>query len=77
MQFLEKFTTVVVEEKSNEQKKLEISALLFVILIKFALIYLVATVLWPRVMPKLFKGVTPNPSFMSLLGLSVLVNLLL
>lgn len=77
MNLLEKFTTVVVEEKSTEQKKLEMSALLFVILVKFALIYLVATVLWPRIMPDLFKGVKPNPSFTSLLGLSVLVNLLL
>tara|TARA_B110000285_G_scaffold13731_1_gene13559 strand:- start:1635 stop:1868 length:234 start_codon:yes stop_codon:yes gene_type:complete len=77
MNLLEKFTTVVVEEKSNEQKKLEMSTLLFVLLIKLALIYLVATVLWPRIMPDLFKGVKPNPSFTSLLGLSVIVNLLL
>ena len=34
MNLLEKFTTVVVEEKSTEQKKLEMSAILFVILVK-------------------------------------------
>ena len=51
--------------------------LVIALLIKFLLILIVGKLLWPRVMPKLFKGVQANPSFLSLLGLSVIVNLLL
>ena len=75
--FIEKLTNIVIEEKPIDQKRVELSLILFIVLIKFALIYFVSAFLWPRVMPEIFKNVKSNPSFTSLLGLSVLINLLL
>ena len=75
--FIEKLTNIVIEEKPIDQKRVELSLILFIVLIKFALIYFVSAFLWPRVMPEIFKNVKSNPSFTSLLGLSILINLLL
>ena len=47
------------------------------ILIKVGFIAIVAFYLWPYVMPKLFKGVTPNPTFLQILALSVMTGMLL
>tara|TARA_Y100000389_G_C17444122_1_gene510496 strand:- start:1629 stop:1865 length:237 start_codon:yes stop_codon:yes gene_type:complete len=78
MGVIEGFTTVMVDgSTTEEQKKEQLMFLLFALIVKFLLILVVGKLLWPRVMPKLFKGVQANPSFMSLLGLSIIVNLLL
>ena len=74
---LEKLTNIAIEEKPVDEKKVELSFILFIVLIKFALIYFVSAFLWPRVMPEIFKNVKSNPSFTTLVGLSVLINLLL
>ena len=78
MGVIEGFTTVIVNESiSEEEKKNQLMFLVFALLLKFLLISIVGKLIWPHVMPKLFKGVQANPSFLSLLGLSVIVNLLL
>lgn len=78
MGFIEGFTTVIVNDSiSEEEKKNQLSFLVFALLLKFLLILIAGKLIWPHVMPKLFKGVQANPSFLSLLGLSVIVNLLL
>ena len=78
MGVIEGFTTVMIDgSTTEEQKKEQLMFLLFALMVKFLLILVVGKLLWPRVMPKLFKGVQANPSFMSLLGLSIIVNLLL
>lgn len=78
MGVIEGFTTVIIDESiTEEQKKQQMMFLVIALLIKFLLILIVGKLLWPHVMPKLFKGVQANPSFMSLLGLSIIVNLLL
>ena len=78
MGIIEGFTAVVVNEKlSEEEKKNQLLFLVFALLLKFLLILIVGKLIWPHVMPKLFKVVQANPSFLSLLGLSVIVNLLL
>jgi hypothetical protein len=78
MGVIEGFTTVMIDgSTTEEQKKEQVMFLLFALMVKFLLILVVGKLLWPRVMPKLFKGVQANPSFMSLLGLSIIVNLLL
>jgi len=78
MGVIEGFTTVIANDSiSEEQKKNQLMFLVFALLLKFLLILIVGKLIWPHVMPKLFKGVQANPSFLSLLGLSVIVNLLL
>jgi len=78
MGVIEGFTNVMIDgSTTEEQKKEQVMFLLFALMVKFLLILVVGKLLWPRVMPKLFKGVQANPSFMSLLGLSIIVNLLL
>jgi hypothetical protein len=78
MGVIEGFTAVVANDSiSEEEKKTQLMFLVFALLLKFLLILVVGKFIWPRVMPKLFKGVQANPSFLSLLGLSVIVNLLL
>ena len=77
MGYLEGFTTVIVNDSiTDEEKKKQIMFLVFALLLKFLLIFIVGKFLWPHVMRKLFKGVQSNPSFISLLGLSIIINLL-
>ena len=77
MRYLEGFTTVIVNDSiTDEEKKKQIMFLVFALLLKFLLIFIVGKFLWPHVMPKLFKGVQSDPSFISLLGLSIIINLL-
>ena len=70
----------IVEKEKPVQKvnkeKLRMKVVLFV-LIQLGFVLLVSEVLWPRVMPKLFKGVEPKPGFMAILGLSVIAHLLI
>tara|TARA_B100000927_G_C16385677_1_gene437264 strand:+ start:609 stop:845 length:237 start_codon:yes stop_codon:yes gene_type:complete len=74
---VEGFTEVVVSNKTPEEKNEMLKILLVMILIKVFFIAIVAFYLWPYVMPKLFKGVTANPTFLQILALSVMVSMLL
>ena len=51
--------------------------LIFIILMKLILLFIVSAFLWPHIMPKLFSGVTEKPGFLNIVGLSVLMSLLL
>ena len=71
----------IVEKEKPVQKvdkeKLRMKTVLLFVLIQLGFVLLVSEVLWPRVMPKLFKGVEPKPGFMAILGLSVIAHLLI
>jgi len=77
MGLLEGFTNVVVQEHSEGEKQRLYSLMFTVLLIKIALIYAVATFLWPRVMPNVFPTVNANPGFMNILGLSIIFAIIL
>lgn len=70
------YNSVVEDEKKNKEKwQNNIGAILFLVLIKLALIYIVM-LLWPRVMPKLFPSINKNPGYLNLIGLSVILALI-
>lgn len=76
MGIIEGFTNVAISKKEPEEKN-ELMKILFVaILVRLLFIYFVAVFLWPYVMPKLFKNVTANPTFLQILALSIMLNLL-
>ena len=78
MGVIEGFTTVIVNESiSDEEKKNQLMFLVFALLLKFLLILIVGKLIWPHVMPKLFKSAVPNPGFMAILGLSVIAHLII
>ncbi len=74
---IEKFVDSVSasEEKDSHHWYNHLGPLLFVIIIKLALIYLVM-VMWPKVMPKVFPSVNKNPGYINLIGLSVILSLI-
>ena len=74
---MEGFTEVMVSNKTPEEKNEMLKLLIVMILIKIGFIAVVAFYLWPYVMPKLFKGVTTNPTFLQILALSVMISMLL
>ena len=74
---VEGFTNVIVSDKTPEEKNEIMKLLIIMIIIKIGFIAIVAFYLWPYVIPKLFKGVTPNPSFLQILALSVMLGMLL
>ena len=74
---VEGFTNVIVSDKTPEEKNEILKLLIIMIIIKIGFIAIVAFYLWPYVIPKLFKGVTPNPSFLQILALSVMLGMLL
>ena len=55
----------------------QLKIVLLFIVIQLGFIYLVSEVLWPRIMPKLFKSAVEKPGFLPVLGLSVIGHLLL
>ena len=77
MGVIEGFTGIIISDKSQEEKDLMLRILFFALLIRLLFIYIVAVFLWPYVMPKLFKGVTPNPSFLQVLALSVMLSMII
>ena len=74
---VEGFTNVIVSDKTPEEKNEIMKLLIIMIIIKVGFIAIVAFYLWPYVLPKLFKGVTPNPTFLQILALSVMLGMLL
>jgi hypothetical protein len=77
MGVVEGFTDIVISDKSQEEKNLMLKVLFFALVIKLLFIYIVAVFLWPYVMPKLFKGVTSNPSFLQVLALSIMLSMII
>tara|TARA_B100001057_G_C22155310_1_gene683550 strand:+ start:60 stop:293 length:234 start_codon:yes stop_codon:yes gene_type:complete len=77
MGVVEGFTGIIISDKSQEEKDLMLRILFFALLIRLLFIYIVAVFLWPYVIPKLFKGVTPNPTFLQVLALSVMLSMII
>ena len=77
MGIIEGFTNVAISKKEPEEKNELMKVLFVAILVRLLFIYFVAVFLWPYVMPKLFKNVTANPTFLQILALSIMLNLLL
>ena len=78
MGIIEGFATVVLEEEEIEdQYNYQLRFFLLVLMIKLLLIYLVGKFLWPKVMPKISSSIKPNPGFLNLLGLSVIIHIVL
>ena len=50
--------------------------LIMMLIVKLLLIYLVSAFLWPNVMPKLFSNATDSPSFLNVLGFSIIIGIL-
>ena len=77
MGVIEGFTNVMVSDKTESQKKELYSLMIYILLIKVLFIFIVARFLWPAVIPGIFPGVNPNPSFLELVGLSITFSLLM
>tara|TARA_Y100000389_G_scaffold104657_1_gene101562 strand:- start:5139 stop:5372 length:234 start_codon:yes stop_codon:yes gene_type:complete len=77
MGVIEGFTDVIISDKPKEEKDLMLRILFFALLVRLLFIYIVTVFLWPYVMPKLFKGVTPNPSFLQVLALSIMLSMII
>tara|TARA_Y100000817_G_C16762074_1_gene502124 strand:+ start:768 stop:1001 length:234 start_codon:yes stop_codon:yes gene_type:complete len=77
MGIVEAFTNIIVHEEEKEEGNWlqRNSLLIMIILIKLVFIYIIM-LLWPKVMPKLFPGVTKQPKYINLIGLSVILSLL-
>tara|TARA_B100000035_G_scaffold213241_1_gene182739 strand:+ start:253 stop:486 length:234 start_codon:yes stop_codon:yes gene_type:complete len=64
-----------IEKKEKNVLYIELAVL---VLIKLILLAVVAKFLWPLVMPKLFSNIKiKNPSFLQILGLSVILTILI
>ena len=74
MGLIETFVTGM--KKDENEKDNNIGFLLVLVLVKLLFIYIVM-LLWPRVMPKVFPAVAKQPSYINLLGLSVILALLI
>ena len=77
MRVIEGFTDVIISDKPKEEKDLMLRILFFALLVRLLFIYIVTVFLWPYVMPKLFKGVTPNPLFLQVLALSIMLSMII
>ncbi len=77
MVLVEKFTEMVFpgEEDPDDSVGVLVTSISIIIAIRILLIYVVF-LLWPKIMPKIFKGATSNPSFIHLLGFSVIIALI-
>ena len=77
MGVIEGYTNIVIDTRLNEEEKdYRLKFFTVMIVIKLLLVLLVAKVLWPRVMPQISSSIKPNSSFMSLIGLIIIFNLL-
>lgn len=72
----EGFTNIVVSNGSEEEKKELMKVFAIGLTMKIALLYIVYRFLWPYVVPKLTKNVTPNPKFTTILALYLLISFL-
>ena len=79
MNLIEGMTTIVMNKNDldRRQSQREMNFLIVMFIVKLLSIALVSQVLWPRIIPEIFENVKPNPGFLNLLGLSIIVGLLL
>jgi hypothetical protein len=80
MGLIEAFGNGFMEENKEENKEGQSFfkknlIVITMVLVKLLFIYIVM-LLWPRVMPKLLPSITKQPSYINLLGLSVILSLL-
>ena len=73
---IEGFTDVILSNNTPEEKNELIKLIIVSLLVKLVVIFIVARFLWPYIMPKLFKSVKANPTFIEVLALSVLISLI-
>ncbi len=77
MGIVEGYANIVVNTQiTEEERNYRLKFFTMVIVIKLLLVLFVAKVLWPRVMPQISTCFKANPSFMTLIGLIVIMNLL-
>ena len=76
---VERFANYVLESEQDVQRTRNTYLLQFyliVIAIRLAFIFIVWKFLWPKVMPKIASNIKAKPTFVSLLGLSMIYSLL-
>jgi hypothetical protein len=77
MGVIEGYANIVTDSQLSEpEKDYRVKIFAMMIVGKLLLVLLVAKVLWPKVMPQLSTSIKSNPSFMSLIGLVVIFNIL-
>ena len=78
MGYIEGFATIALDERNTiEERDMHLKIFTIIFLIKLLFIVVVAKVLWPIIMPKISSGIKPNPSVLTVFGLSIILNLLL
>ena len=77
MPIYEQFTNVKSSDISIDDKNELYKIMITILLMKLLFIYLVTYFVWPKVMPQLFPSVNPRPTFVQLLGFSIMIGLLL
>ena len=77
MGVIEGYANIVTDSQLSEpEKDYRVKIFAMMIVGKLLLVLLVAKVLWPKVMPQISTSIKSNPSFMSLIGLVVIFNIL-
>lgn len=81
MGIVEGFSNIILEEEevntdimALDKKEMTITVMI-VIAARLFMIFLVL-MLWPRIMPQLFTNVIAKPSYIQLIGLSIIISLL-
>ena len=79
MGLVEGFGNMIIDEEQYETNTLSTGSLssimLFIIGLRLFMIFIVL-MLWPKIMPKLFTNVSATPTYLQLLGLSIIISLL-
>jgi hypothetical protein len=73
---VEGFTDIILSNNTPEEKSELIKIIIVSLLVKLVVVFIVAKFLWPYIIPKLFKSVKANPSFIEVLALSILISLI-
>ena len=76
---IERFANYVLESEQEVQRTRNTYLLQFyliVIAIRLAFVFIVWKFLWPNIMPKIASNIKAKPTFISLLGLSMIYSLL-
>jgi len=83
MAIVEKFTNQFLNNEGNNEEEIivteyvTLTPFLPIILICLRLLFIyIILLIWPRVMPKIFTGIKGNPTYLQLLGLSVIISLI-
>ena len=71
---VEGFTDIIISDNTPEEKNELIKLIIVSLLAKLVVIF--TKFLWPYIIPKLFKSVKANPSFIEVLALSILISLI-